>query len=178
MSTQGPRYRVAVASVGLALSLLVGSPNLTPQKAVAISGGGLDYAGLNLTGKDFSKGQYKSKKDFSGAIAKEANFQGSDLRGVRFFKSDLKAADFTSANLANASLEGADLEGTILKNAVVTGSYFSESVSQVGDISGADFTEALIRQDIQMALCKRADAKGTNPVTGVATRESLLCDMF
>jgi hypothetical protein len=32
---------------------------------------------------------------------------------------------------------------------------------QVGDISGADFTESLMREDVQKRLCDRPDAKGT-----------------
>ena len=47
----------------------------------------------------------------------------------------------------------------------------------VNDISGADFTEASMRQDVQKDLCKRSDAKGTNSATGVDTRESLMCDL-
>jgi hypothetical protein len=43
----------------------------------------------------------------------------------------------------------------------------------VKSIAGADFTDALIRRDIQQGLCKLAD--GTNPVTGVTTKESLGC---
>lgn len=169
--------RATVASWTLAAVLLAGVPLLAPSApASAISGGGLDYAELNLTGKDFSNGKYKSK-DFSGAIAKEVNFSGSDLRGVRFFKADLKKANFSGANLGTASLEEADLDGTIFTNAVATGSYFN-NMDNVGDISGADFTDALIRKDVAKALCARPDAKGTNPTTGTDTRESLLCDMF
>lgn len=41
---------------------MAGVPLLVnPSPAAAISGGGLDYAGLNLTGQDLSKGKYKSK---------------------------------------------------------------------------------------------------------------------
>eukprot|EP00752_Nemacystus_decipiens_P007569 g6762.t1 len=172
-----PDFRAIVASWTLAAVLLAGAPLLAnPSPAAAISGGGLDYAELNLTGRDFSNGKYKSK-DFSGAIAKEVNFSGSDLRGVRFFKADLKKANFSGANLGTASLEEADLDGTIFTNAVATGSYFN-NMDNVGDISGADFTDALIRKDVAKALCARPDAKGTNPTTGTDTRDSLLCDMF
>ncbi|CAM9861927.1 unnamed protein product [Scytosiphon promiscuus] len=177
-SGERPDFRATVAGWALAAVLMAGVPLLvTPAPASAISGGGLDYAELNLTGKDFSNGKYKAK-DFSGAIAKEVNFSGSDLRGVRFFKADLRKANFSGANLGTASLEEADLDGAIMTNAVATGSYFTNNVNNVGDLSGADFTDALIRKDVAKALCARADAKGTNPTTGTDTRDSLLCDMF
>ena len=35
-----------------------------PQMAAAVSGGGLDYANLDITGEDFSNGKYKGK-DFT-----------------------------------------------------------------------------------------------------------------
>ncbi|CAN0168643.1 unnamed protein product [Ascophyllum nodosum] len=178
MATHRGDLGAAAANWSLAAVILMSSSFLCPpDPAVAISGGGLDYSGLNLTGRDFSKGKYKSK-DFSGAIAKEVSFKGSDLRGARFFKADLKEADFTGANIGTASLEEADLEGTILTDAIATGSYFGNNLGNVGDISGADFTDALIRKDNAKALCARPDAKGTNPTTGAETRDSLLCDMF
>lgn len=40
-------------------------------------------------------------------------------------------------------------------------------------IEGADFTDALMRKDVQMSLCKIA--RGVNPKTGVATADSLGC---
>lgn len=55
-------FSATVASWTLAAVLLAGVPMLgAPAPASAISGGGLDYAELNLTGKDFSNGKYKSK---------------------------------------------------------------------------------------------------------------------
>jgi hypothetical protein len=41
------------------------------------------------------------------------------------------------------------------------------------DIAGADFTDALIDNFQRLKMCKKA--KGTNPSTGIETRESLFC---
>jgi len=48
-----------VLTVTAALTLL-----LPTSAAFAVSGGGLDYAGLDITGQDFSNGNYKGK-DFT-----------------------------------------------------------------------------------------------------------------
>jgi hypothetical protein len=44
--------------------------NLFGSAAWAVSGGGLDYAGIDITGQDFSNGNYKGK-DFTQASIKE-----------------------------------------------------------------------------------------------------------
>lgn len=53
--------------------------------------------------------------------------------------------------------------------------HFWELVTQRAgaDITGADFTDALVDNYQRLQMCRRA--KGTNPTTGVATRESLFC---
>ena len=71
-------------AVILSFSLLTSSP--LPVNAV--SGGGLDYANLDITGKDFSNSNYKGK-DFTQVIAKGTNFAKSNLQGCRFYKAYL-----------------------------------------------------------------------------------------
>mmetsp|Transcript_35758 Transcript_35758/g.89011 ORF Transcript_35758/g.89011 Transcript_35758/m.89011 type:complete len:237 (-) Transcript_35758:2953-3663(-) len=143
--------------------------------AEAVSGGGKDYSGLNLSNQDLS-GQSFIGKDFSQAIAEGTNFKGSDLSGTRFYKANLKGADLSGAKMRAASFEAAQLDGVSLKNADASSAYFSgSSLDKVESIENSDFSEALMRQGVNRMLCEREDAKGVNPSTGVDTRESLNC---
>ena len=56
----------------------------------------------------------------------------------------------------------------------VPGAYISSTTRLDGIIiTGSDWSDCLLRKDQQKYLCKRAE--GTNPVTGISTKESLLC---
>ena len=90
-------------------------------------------------------------------------------------KNSLVRTDFTGADLRGASLEDTSMDEASLKNAVAVGAYFSKSVVDADSIENADFTDAQIPTKTQLLMCERPDAKGTNPVTGADTRESLMC---
>ena len=60
-----------------------------PQAGIAVSGGGLDYANLDITGQDFSNSAQYKGKDFTQVIAKGTNFAKSNLQGCRFYKAYL-----------------------------------------------------------------------------------------
>lgn len=52
------------ASLFLSAVVAISAAAALPAASLAVSGGGLDYANLDITGQDFSKGNYKGK-DFT-----------------------------------------------------------------------------------------------------------------
>ncbi|KAG5176733.1 hypothetical protein JKP88DRAFT_202926 [Tribonema minus] len=130
--------------------------------------------GVNLENADFH-GKDMSGVSFQQSLVRGTNFASSKLIGSGFFDADLSNCDFTNANMNQANLEMANLKGSILKNAIVTEAYVSGATKfEPKDIEGADFTDTFLRKDQIMYLC--AIAKGTNPVTGVDTADSLSCN--
>jgi len=157
------------AFTSMTLSLL-----LTTSPAGAVSGGGTDFASLDISGKDFSNANYKGK-DFTQVVAKETSFTNSNLQGCRFYNSYLVNADFSGTDSRGASFERNNMDGVNLKDADVRGAYFGESLAGVKSLENADFTDASIPAKTLGVICNREDAKGTNPKTGELTRDSLMC---
>ena len=91
--------RLAAAFVGVA-----GLLSLVPDVALAVSGGGLDYATKNLKEDNFS-GRNEKGKDFTQCDAAGVKFRTANLDGTRFYRAKLSNADFTGASLQSASLE-------------------------------------------------------------------------
>eukprot|EP00238_Polyblepharides_amylifera_P011524 CAMPEP_0196580832 /NCGR_PEP_ID=MMETSP1081-20130531/30904_1 /TAXON_ID=36882 /ORGANISM="Pyramimonas amylifera, Strain CCMP720" /LENGTH=186 /DNA_ID=CAMNT_0041900833 /DNA_START=354 /DNA_END=914 /DNA_ORIENTATION=- len=163
---------------------------VAPVSAGLFSGSGLGPSELNLTLKprvqefileskaDHDKEDY-SHEDLVGAIfaeagLKEANFEGSDLRAAAFsrsvmYKANLSGADLTDTMMDYVVLRGANMRGSLLINT----NFIRSDLGEV-DATDADFTDAIIDKYQLKSLC--ATASGTNPVTGVDTRESLRCD--
>eukprot|EP00568_Trieres_chinensis_P009277 CAMPEP_0183292092 /NCGR_PEP_ID=MMETSP0160_2-20130417/1286_1 /TAXON_ID=2839 ORGANISM="Odontella Sinensis, Strain Grunow 1884" /NCGR_SAMPLE_ID=MMETSP0160_2 /ASSEMBLY_ACC=CAM_ASM_000250 /LENGTH=222 /DNA_ID=CAMNT_0025453003 /DNA_START=42 /DNA_END=710 /DNA_ORIENTATION=+ len=165
----------ATASIAFVAAAMTFSAVAPISPANAVSGGGLDYAGIDISGQDFSKSTIYKGKDFTQVIAKGTNFAGSNLQGCRFYKAYLVNTDFTSADLRGASLEDTSMDGASLLDVDARGAYFGQSLLDVNTLENGDFTDAQIPLKTLPLVCDRDDVKGTNPKTGVDTRESLMC---
>ncbi len=156
-------------------TILASSFAFVPLSSFAVSGGGVDYATANIRSFNFNK-QQLINKDFTQCDAVGATFVEANLKGSRFYRANLKNADFSKANLNGVSLEDTDLSDALFKDAVLTNSYLSGSIIDAKVLTNVDFSDSIINppQTVQR-LCGRSDVTGTNPVTGVDTRESLLC---
>lgn len=131
--------------------------------------------GVNLEGADFSNVQLEGVS-FQQSILRQANFAGSMLASASFFDADLSGADLSGADLSLANFELTNMRNVNATDAVFAGSYMSSTTKFNGiTITGSDWSECLLRKDQQQYLCSLAS--GTNPKTGVETRESLMCPL-
>ncbi|GAQ83192.1 Tetratricopeptide repeat like superfamily protein [Klebsormidium nitens] len=175
----GRRDALFVGVAGAALSALVGAAvMLQPVDVAQAYLGGGPYGrqvtrGQDLSGQDFSNLDLTGQ-DFKTSILRQTTFKNSKLAGASFFDADLAGADFSNTDLRGADFSlcratQVNFTGAIFEGATVTGN----TQFKGSNVTDTDFTDVGLRTDQRKLLCKIAS--GTNPVTGVDTRESLLC---
>jgi uncharacterized protein YjbI with pentapeptide repeats len=163
-------FRRTIASLFLPALLVVMSlvmASIYPPAALAD-----DFTKATLVNADFS-GKDLTTYEFTQASVRNGKFVNANLTGVSLIGGNFDSADMSGANLTNALLDTARFTHTNFTNAILVGAFTSVTNFDGAIIDGADFTDVLLRKDIQKKLCKVA--KGTNPTTGRDTRESLEC---
>ena len=121
--------------------------------------------------------------DMHGRNLQQQEFLKANLQGFDLHDADLRGAVFNSSNLRDSNLSGADLGDVVafasrfddadLSDARLINAMLMQSHFNGARIDGADFTDAVLDLPQRKALCARAE--GTNPITGMSTKDSLGC---
>ncbi|WP_293089045.1 pentapeptide repeat-containing protein [Okeania sp. SIO3B5] len=132
----------------------------------------VNYTLTDLKYRDFSHKDLHGTS-FAGAVMWGANFQGANMQQTiitkgDFFQANLSDVDFTDTFADRVTFDQTDLTNAIFTDAMLSSSTFGNAV-----VTGADFSGAIVDRYQVKLMCK--NASGINPITGVATRDSLGC---
>lgn len=157
---------------GLFLAFLLMFVSIVEPANAASSAAIRAYDDVSPNSQDYS-GQDLERAEFSNTKLANANFSRANLRGAVFngatlTKANLHAVDFSDGIAYLSNLSGVDLSDAVLTSAMLLKSTFRDA-----NVTGADFTDAMLDREQVVQLCR--SASGTNSTTGTDTRESLGC---
>ncbi len=164
--------RLFQSILGLLTALLVICTAMPLPVQAASSAAIRSYDDVEATTKDYSH-QNLIRAEFTDANLADANFSGADLRGAVFNGTSLAHANLHGVDFSDGIAYITNFSGVDLSDAVLTSAMLLKSIFKGATATGADFSLAVLDRVQVLELCK--SASGTNPVTGVDTRESLGC---